>query len=68
MLSSRKKVKIVYDILITNGIQTELINEVRCEMTMTKEQFETIAATGSISDEYAFGLSSGGYFVDDPEA
>ena len=64
----KEKIKIVYDILITNGIQAELINEVRCEITMTKEQFETIAATGSISDEYAFGLSSGGYFVDDPEA
>lgn len=63
----KEKIKIVYDILITNGIQAELINEVRCEITMTKEQFETIAATGSISDEYAFGLSSGGYFVDDPE-
>ena len=64
----KEKIKIVYDILITNGIQAELINEVRCEITMTKEQFEVLAATGSISDEYAFGLSSGGYFVDDPEA
>ncbi len=64
----KEKIKAVYDILIANGIQAELINEVRCEMTMTKEQFETLAASGSISDEYAFGLSSGGYFVDDPEA
>jgi len=64
----KEKIKAVYDILTENGIQAELINEVRCEMTMTKEQFEAIAASGSISDEYAFGLSSGGYFVDDPEA
>ena len=61
----KEKIKTVYDILTENGIQAELINEVRCEMTMTKEQFETLAASGRISDEYAFGLSAGNYFVDD---
>lgn len=61
----KEKIKAVYDILTENGIQAELINEVRCEMTMTKEQFETLAATASISEEYAFGLSAGNYFVDD---
>ncbi len=61
----KEKIKIVYDILTENGIQAELINEVRCEMQMTKEQFEALAATGSVSDEYAFGLSAGNYFVDD---
>lgn len=61
----KEKIKAVYDILIANGIQAELINEVRCEMTMTKEQFEALAATGSISEEYAFGLYAGNYFVDD---
>ncbi len=64
----KEKIKAVYDILTENGIQAELINEVRCEMTMTKEQFEALGASGRISDEYAFGLSAGGYFVDDPEA
>ncbi len=61
----KEKIKAVYDILIANDIQAELINEVRCEMTITKEQFEALAATGSISEEYAFGLSSGGYATDD---
>ena len=61
----KEKIKAVYDILIENGIQAELINEVRCEMTMTKEQFETLAASNSYLDEYAFGLSAGNYFVDD---
>ena len=64
----KEKIRAVYDIIIANGIQAELINEVRCEMTITKEQFEALAASGSISEEYAFGLSSGGYFADDPEA
>ena len=64
----KEKIKAVYDILTENGIQAELINEVRCEMTMTKEQFETLAASNSYLDEYAFGLSAGGYFADDPEA
>ena len=61
----KEKIKAVYDILIANGIQTELVNEVRCEMTMTKEQFEALGTSGSIADEYAFGLSAGNYFVDD---
>lgn len=63
----KEKIKSVYDILKENGIQAELINEVRCEMTVTKDQFESLAACGSISEEYAFGLSAGGYFADDPE-
>ena len=64
----KEKIKTVYDILTENGIQAELFNEVRCEMTMTKEQFEALAASNSYLDEYAFGLSAGGYFADDPEA
>lgn len=64
----KEKIKTIYDILAENGIQAELINEVRCEMTVTKEQFEALAAANSYLDEYAFGLCSGGYFVDDPEA
>ena len=55
----KEKINTVYDILIENDIHAELINEVRCEMTMTKEQFENLAASGSISNEYAFGLSTG---------
>ena len=64
----KEKIRAVYDILIANGIQAELINEVRCETTMTKEQFEALAATGSIADEYAFGLGAGVYLLDDPDA
>ena len=64
----KEKIRAFYDILTENGIRAELINEVRCEMQMTKEQFEALAASGSIADEYAFGLSSGGYLVDDPDA
>ena len=64
----KEKIKTVYDILIANGIQAQLINEVRCEMQMTKEQFEALGAANSYLDEYAFGLSAGSYFADDPEA
>ena len=64
----KEKIKAVYDILTENGIQAELINEVRCEMQMTKQQFEALGASNSYLDEYAFGLSAGGYFADDPEA
>lgn len=60
----KEKIKEVYDILIANGIQAELTNEFRCEMTMTKEQFEALAASGRISDEYAFGISAGGYVTE----
>ena len=63
----KEKIKAVYDILKANGIKAELINEVRCEMTMTKEQFEALAAANSYLDEYAFGLSAGGYIVDDED-
>lgn len=61
----KEKIETVYDILKENGIQSQLINEVSCEMTISKEQFETLAASGSIPYEYAFGLSSGGYVTDD---
>ena len=62
-----EKIAAIYEILIANGIDAEIINGVRCEMTVTKEQLEALAETGSY-DEYAFGLLSGGYFSDDPEA
>ena len=63
----------IRDVLMyaTNADKTEkqfYVTGINCKAEMTKEQFEAIAASGSISDEYAFGLSSGGYFVDDPEA
>ena len=62
----KEKIKAVYDIMTESGIQAELINEVRCEMQMTKQQFEALGASNSYLDEYAFGLSAGGYFADDP--
>ena len=55
----------IYELLISKGIKAELINEVRCEAEMTKEQFEVLAASNSLPDEYAFGLSSGEYLTDD---
>ncbi len=61
----KEKIKAAYDILTAQGVKAELINEVRCEAEMTKEQFEALAASDSLPDEYAFGLSSGNYFVDD---
>lgn len=61
----KEKIRAVYDILTAQGIKAELINEVRCEAEMTKEQFEALAASDSIPDEYAFGLASGRYFIDD---
>ena len=65
----REKIRAVYDILIENGIQAEIINGVRCEMTMTREQFEALGKTNSYLDEYAFGLSAGNYFAfNDPDA
>lgn len=64
----KEKIKKIYDILLANGIEAELVNEVRCEAKMTKEQLETLAASDSNFDEYAFGLLSGGNSVDDPDA
>ena len=61
----KEKIKAAYDILTAQGIKAELINEVRCEAEMTKEQFEVLAASNSLPDEYAFGLSSGEYLTDD---
>ena len=61
----KEKIKASYDILIANGIKAELVNDVRCEAEMTKEQFEALAASDSLPDEYAFGLLSGGYLIDD---
>ena len=61
----KEKIKAAYDILTAQGIKAELINEVRCEAEMTKEQFEALAASDSLPDEYAFGLASGVYLVDD---
>ena len=61
------KIATIYEILVANGINAEIINGVRCEMTVTKEQFEALAETGSY-DEYTFSLLSVGYFIDDPEA
>ena len=67
----KEKISFIYNELTANGIKAELINGVRCKAEMTKEQFEALAslsADNGYLDEYAFGLSSGGYFVDDPEA
>lgn len=66
----KEKIKNIYNILIENGIKAELINGVRCEAEITKEQFEAFAfkafeTTNSHLDEYAFGLSSGGYVTED---
>ena len=61
----KEKIKAAYDILTAQGIKAELINEVRCEAEMTKEQFEALAASYTLPDEYAFGLASGGYLTDD---
>ncbi len=61
----KEKIKAAYDILTAQGIKAELINEVRCEAEMTKKQFEALAASNSLPDEYAFGLVSGGYLTDD---
>lgn len=61
----KEKIKNIYHILIENGIKAEIINEVRCEAEITKEQFEAFAAANNYLDEYAFGLSSGGYVTED---
>lgn len=63
----REKIAAIYEILIANNIDAEIINGVRCEIMITKEQFEALAKTGSY-DEYTFSLLSSGYFPDDPEA
>lgn len=63
----KEKIKVIYDALIANGIDAEIINGVRCEATMTKEQFEAFADTGSY-DEYAFSLLYGDYLTEDPDA
>ena len=63
----KEKITAIYEILVTSGIDAEIINGVRCEMTVTKAQLEALAETGSY-DEYTFNLLSGGYFPDDPEA
>lgn len=62
----KEKITAIYEILVTNGIDAEIINGVRCEITVTKEQLEAFAETGSY-DEYAFGLLTNGYLFD-PEA
>ena len=61
----KEKIKAAYDILTAQGIKVKLINEVRCEAEMTKEQFEDLAASNTLPDEYAFGLLSSGYLMDD---
>ena len=61
----KEKIKAAYDILTAQGIKAELINEVRCEAEMTKEQFEALAASNTLPDEYAFGLLSVGYLDDE---
>lgn len=64
----KEKIKAIYDILIADGIKAELVNGVRCEAEMTKEQFERFDRDYWYLDEYAFSLRSDGYFNDDPEA
>lgn len=63
----KEKIKAICDALTANGIDAEIINGVWCEATMTKEQFEAFAGTGSY-DEYAFSLLNGNDCSDDPEA
>ena len=62
-----EKIHKICGALTASGIDAEIINGVRCEATVTKEQLEAFANTGSY-DEYAFGLSRGNYLTDDPEA
>ena len=57
----KEKIKNIYDILTAQGIKAELVNEVRCEAEITKEQFEALAASNSNLDEYAFCMTSGYY-------
>lgn len=63
----KEKIHRIYEILIQNGIKAELINDVRCEAQMTKEQLKQLAVSGSY-DEYAFCLNESGYLIDDPGA
>lgn len=63
----KEKIAVICGALTANGIDAEIINGVRCEATVTKEQLEAFANTGSY-DEYAFSLLSGNYLTDDPEA
>ncbi len=61
----KEKIRYIYELLISKGIKAELINEVRCEIEVTKKQFDAFADSTAYLDEFAFGLSSGGYFIDE---
>ena len=54
----KEKIRYIYELLISKGIKAELINEVRCEIEVTKKQFDAFADSTAYLDEFAFGLSS----------
>lgn len=66
--SLRADLQVIYDTLLANGISATLTDGVHCTARMSRDQFISLAATGTYPD-YAFGLLSGSYLImDDPEA